>query len=244
MEGGVKEKIHGHESRMFVMGDIHGAYQAMLECFRKAAFDNQYDMLICLGDASDGWPEVNRVFDELLKIKNLVYIMGNHDEWTLKWFETGNMPYVWLTQGGDATITSYPEEIPASHVNLLRSAKEYFIHENKLFVHGGIYTDVPVEKQQRETLLWNRTLVQSAIYYASCGFLHNLSSFDEIFVGHTPTLNFNSSEPIHACEVWLMDTGAGWNGGCLSMMDIKTHRIYKSRPVQEYYPGILGRDKF
>ena len=72
--------------RSFVLGDIHGAYKALMECFEKADFNYKDDVLICLGDVCDGWPEVNKSIDELLKIDNMVYIVGNHDERALKWF--------------------------------------------------------------------------------------------------------------------------------------------------------------
>ncbi len=52
--------------RRFVIGDIHGAHRALLQCFERSGFDRQNDLLICLGDLCDGWPDVDKVFDELL----------------------------------------------------------------------------------------------------------------------------------------------------------------------------------
>ena len=100
--------------RKFVIGDIHGAYLALMQCFNKAKFDYKSDTLICLGDVCDGWPEVSQSIRELLKIKHLVYILGNHDHWTLKWFTTGETPDVWIMQGGDATIEITGSEICSS----------------------------------------------------------------------------------------------------------------------------------
>jgi len=34
--------------RTFVLGDIHGAYKALKQCFQKAEFDHETDQLICL----------------------------------------------------------------------------------------------------------------------------------------------------------------------------------------------------
>jgi serine/threonine protein phosphatase 1 len=48
--------------------------------------------------------------------------------------------------------------------------------------------------------------------------------------------------PIKACEVWLMDTGAGWSG-VLSMMNIDTKEIFMSDPVPSLYPGLAGRTR-
>ena len=33
--------------------------------------------------------EAGQCIDELLKIKNLIYLLGNHDDWTLQWALTG-----------------------------------------------------------------------------------------------------------------------------------------------------------
>jgi len=57
----------------------------------------------------DGWPETRQAIDELLKIKNLTYILGNHDFWTLEWMREGVAEEIWLSQGGDATVNSYKD---------------------------------------------------------------------------------------------------------------------------------------
>jgi serine/threonine protein phosphatase 1 len=67
-----------------------------------------------------------------------------------------------------------------------------------------------------------------------------ITRFTEVYVGHTPTTNYGSDMPVHACEVWLMDTGAGWHGK-LSMMNIDTKEIFQSDPVPDLYPKHMGR---
>ena len=73
----------------FVIGDIHGSYRALLQCLEKSRFNYQNDTLICLGDVADGWPETSQAIEELLRIENLIYVMGNHDFWAVDWMETG-----------------------------------------------------------------------------------------------------------------------------------------------------------
>jgi serine/threonine protein phosphatase 1 len=228
-------------SRTFVIGDIHGAFLALKECLVLSEFDYKSDRLICLGDVSDGWPDVRQAIDELLKIKNIIYIMGNHDEWTLNWFLSKNSPKIWIAQGGDSTILSYSNGIPDNHINFLKNARDYYIENNRLFVHGGIELDIELEKQQRNVFLWNRTLVQTAAYLTYIGNCSELGSFNEVYVGHTPTLNFNSLIPIKFCNVWLLDTGAGWHGGILSMMEVYTGELFTSHPINELYPKFKGR---
>ena len=63
-------------ARTFVIGDIHGACRALRQCLERSSFDYTNDILISLGDVADGWPETKDAIDELLKVKNLVYLLG------------------------------------------------------------------------------------------------------------------------------------------------------------------------
>ena len=69
-----------------------------------------------------------------------------------------------------------------------------------------------------------------------------LSLYDEIFIGHTPTTNYDTDAPMHKCNVWNVDTGAAFQGK-VSMMDIDTKEFWQSDVVQGLYPGEKGRNK-
>jgi serine/threonine protein phosphatase 1 len=226
--------------RTFVMGDIHGAYRALRQCFQRADFDYDNDRLISLGDVTDGWPETKASIDELLKIKNLTYIFGNHDWWTLEWMQTSYAEDIWLVQGGKATVKSYEKGVPPEHIKLLADSLPYYLSENRLFVHAGIDPKTPIENQSLDTFLWDRTLARTALELSSKNITANITTYDEVYIGHTP---ITGNKPIKCCEVWLMDTGAGWTG-VLSMMDLATKEIYSSDPVPSLYPGIAGRKRF
>src|SRR5688572_5812155 len=116
------------------------------------------DHLICLGDVCEGWPETKQCVDYLLELKKVTYILGNHDLWMYNWMQSGKSESVWLTQGGDATVKSYGDGVPSSHVDFLRKAHPYFIENNRLFVHAGIDPRQPLEQQGLDTFLWDRTL--------------------------------------------------------------------------------------
>src|SRR5262245_23292284 len=100
-------------ARTFVLGDVHGACRALKQVLERASFDYNSDRLICLGDVSDGWPETRASIDELLKIRNVIYILGNHDIWARQWMVTNEAEEIWLSQGGRATCESYKDGIPA-----------------------------------------------------------------------------------------------------------------------------------
>jgi len=148
--------------KKFVIGDIHGNYKALMQCLEKSKIDYDKDKLIVLGDVVDGLPQVKECVDELLKFKNLVYILGNHDEWAYEWYgeriqdQMGGPKYIWTSQGGANTIKSYGSDMPESHLKLLREAPimhlEYHYDNAYLFVHGGINPNKKIENQDRDVV--------------------------------------------------------------------------------------------
>ena len=226
-----------------MVGDIHGAHKALRQCLQRSKFDPDRDLLISLGDICDGWPEVHKVMDELLGIRNLKVILGNHDEWTLRWMDSGWNGAEWVQQGGLATMESYRrqrEHIPKSHADLLRSAKLFIELDNKLFVHGGIDPDLDIADQDPQLLMWDRDLLNKAVKTGKKNADCRYGKWDDIFVGHTPTQVYKTLLPIHVCNVRALDTGAGWSGK-LTIMDIDTYEYWQSDLVPDLYPNIPGR---
>lgn len=225
----------------FVIGDIHGAHKALIQCFDRSGFNSEIDLLISLGDLADGWPDVENVFNELLRVKNLICILGNHDVWLLNWLRTGEKPDIWLIQGGNSTIQSLGANPRPECRNLLEKSLLFYKIENMLFVHGGILTDRPPEHQGRDVFLWDRSLVRSVLMQIQRGIDTNLTDFDMVYVGHTPTINFGPPEPIVSSGVCMLDTGAGWPGGKLTIMNIDSGKYFLSDPVDKLYPDTRVR---
>lgn len=220
--------------RTFIIGDIHGSHKAFLQCLEKVRFNKGKDRLICLGDVCDRGPQVRECIDELLSIKNLIYILGNHDEWTLDWALHGKIVEIWLEQGGYETIASYKDAgMPKEHIQLLTKAQLWFLDKNRLFLHAGFDIDNGLKKTPKETLLWDRELLHKAILLHRTCPEWKFGGYDEIFVGHTPTLTFEKDKPQKFCNVWAMDTGAGWHGK-LTIMDVDTNEYWQSDPVRAY----------
>jgi serine/threonine protein phosphatase 1 len=225
--------------KTFVIGDIHGAFQALKQCLKRSGFDYKHDLLISLGDVCDGWPETLECIDELLKIKNLVFILGNHDALTLEWMETEYAEPSWVKQGGKMTMYSYEFGVPSKHRDLLQNAPYYFVLNNKLFVHAGIDPGRKLEDQGPEIFMWDRNFYRTAMDHYRQDSTGRITIYDEVYIGHTPV---PFQKPIKAMEVWLMDTGAGWSG-VLSMMNIDTKELFTSDPVPTLYPESKGRSK-
>jgi serine/threonine protein phosphatase 1 len=233
------------------MGDIHGGYLALLQCLERSKFDKEKDTLIQLGDVADGWSQVPECVEELLTIKNLIPIRGNHDKWTNDWFTNGVASKIWVTQGGKATKDAYVDSgllQDPKHVQFFRKQHNYHIDDqNRAFVHGGYESDKGLGHETYEAdYYWNRDLWSIALSgkrsfdLGKAELPKHLRPHKEIYIGHTTTLNWDSDKPMNACNVWNLDTGGGF-GGKLTIMDIDTKEYWQSDPLKDLYPNEKGR---
>src|SRR5215212_3563555 len=174
--------------RKFVMGDVHGAYKALKQCLERSSFDYNNELLIQLGDVADGYDEVYECVEELLTIKNLVAIKGNHDEWFNGFCQTGYHEQHW-SQGGRGTVNSYskikgrkpnfiaskffgfsvnldPSDIPDTHKTFFKRQQIYHIDDrNNCFVHAGFNRYESFFEQREQTYYWDRSLFTDAMEY-------------------------------------------------------------------------------
>ena len=224
-------------TKLFVLGDIHGAYRALRQCMDRSGFDYAHDHLIFLGDVCDGWPETREAIDELMRIAHLTWLLGNHDQLALPWMKTGELVSAWVNQGGETTMKSYQEGVPQTHIDFLENALPYFVHEERCFVHAGFDPARPIQLQDVNTLSWDRSLARQALEAYHTRATGKLTPYRETFIGHTP---IPFGQPVQGSDVWLMDTGAGWSG-VLSMMNVETKEVFLSDQVPTLYPGERGR---
>ncbi len=227
--------------KTFVIGDIHGAYKALMQCFERSGFNRKKDRLIVIGDVCDGYPEVRQCIDELLGVKHCDLVIGNHDMWTLDWALRGDKPEIWTSQGGDRTIASYGGGLmPKTHIGFLKNGHLWIEVNDQIFVHGGFNPDIALSSHSAQALVWDRTLLDMAWKKHAMGCSQKLGRYKDIFVGHTTTELYNSLKPIHVCNVWAIDTGASWSGK-LTIMDIDTKEYWQSDLSPDLYGGIPDR---
>jgi len=233
-------------TRTLVIGDIHGAYEPLIQCLERSKFDYSNDTLIVLGDICDGWHETPQCIEELMKIPNKIIIWGNHDWWLAKWFKEGWTHPVWESQGGQATKNSYIRngDLLVTHRHFFDVANVAYVdEENRLFVHGGIPPHIinrPLHKQDMNDLMWDRDLFKYARLKHFVKPDYKWGDYNTIFIGHTSTAGVKNDEPIKVCNVWNLDQGAGWNGK-LTIMDVDTEEYWQSDSVKDIYTNVRGR---
>ena len=173
--------------RTYVMGDIHGNWKALVQCLERSGFNRQEDRLIQLGDIVDGYDEVMECVEELLTLKNLIAIRGNHDAWFFTYILSGSHPDQWR-QGGYNTARSYlrplgkdhlligdsygyktalnPGDIPDAHRRFFECQVPYYLDgDGRCFVHGGFDRHLPFYPQHEDIYLWDRSLWEQALCY-------------------------------------------------------------------------------
>lgn len=255
--------------RIIICGDIHSSYKALKQCLERSSFDYENDTLIQLGDICDGWNETYECIEELLKIKNKILIIGNHDQWFKEWLVTGVNPVSWM-QGGEGTLKSYcdnldkyyepkfsgystnlnPVDIPQSHKDLFNSQIPYYKDENdNIFVHGGFNIHYLLNDQRdNEIFWWDRDLWMQALSVKSAIGFEGMSKptlkikepCNEIFIGHTTTINWGTTLPMTAANITNLDTGCGFKG-VLTFVDLNTDQIWQSDNVTELHKDWKGR---
>ena len=213
------------------------------------------DRLIFLGDYVDGWPQSAATISYLIKLGHnyeCIFIKGNHDAWCEDWLNGKKPDETWLKHGGKATVESYKNltaKATQTHLEFFNRLRNYYIDDkNRLFIHAGFSSMHGPEKEMyASNFSWDRTLWEMAlvmdkrIQKDSKLYPKRLMLYDEIYIGHTPTTNYDVTVPMQACNVWDIDTGAAFYGK-LSALDIDTKEVWQSAPCYKLYPNEKGRN--
>lgn len=243
------------KTRTLVIGDIHGGLKALEQVIERVEVTPE-DNLLFLGDYVDGWSESFEVIEYLLALEashSCIFIKGNHDVWCHEWLQTGVADQVWLKHGGTGTIASYKncsDVQKERHLDFFSRLKNYHTDsQHRLFIHAGFSSmHGPAHEHYKSNYNWDRTLWEVArtmdpsIPKSSPLYPERLKLYTEIYIGHTPTLAYNQSVPMHRMNVWNIDTGAGFYGK-LSVLDARTKKFWQSDALPKLYSGENGRNK-
>ena len=242
--------------RTFAIGDIHGGLKALLQVLNQLEIQEE-DQLIFMGDYVDGWSESAQVVQFLLELSqqfDCIFIKGNHDVWCENWLkDSDDVNPSWYLHGGKETIESYAsflDQEKKQHLTFFENMPMYHLdHKNRLFLHAGFTSMHGVEKETfthkfcTDRTLWEMALaMDSKIDLDHALYPKRLKHYKEIYIGHTPTTNYGESEPMHAINIWNIDTGAAFKGK-VTGMNIDTKAFFQSDELPALYPNETGRNK-
>ncbi|WP_169719542.1 phosphoesterase [Olivibacter sitiensis] len=192
----------------------------------------------------------------------LIAIKGNHDDWFHEFISTDFHPQYW-SLGESCTLKSYlghadkpgmfratrsgyktalvSSDIPVTHRNFFTHQRSYHIDgQGRCFVHGGFILGRPLDRQRPQEFYWNRNLWENAYQHKLMAGDEKpdpfapVPDFSEVYLGHTPTINWGTDQPLNAYNIWNLDTGAG-HSGRLTIMDVDTKHYWQSDPLPKLY---------
>ena len=241
--------------RTIAIGDIHGGLKALVQVLNKVSVKDE-DTLIFVGDYVDGWSEAAQVIQLLIELSekvNCVFIKGNHDVWCEEWLRSGTVDQRWYMHGGKETMESYEgfsAEDKEIHLAFFEAMQLYYLDDdNRLFLHAGFTSQHGVGREPvEEAFFYDRTLwemalvMDTSITKESKIYPSRLKHYKEIYIGHTPTTNFEEEVPMNRQNIWNIDTGAAFKGK-VTAMNIDTKEYVQSDNLPSLYPDEKGRNK-
>lgn len=241
--------------KTFAIGDIHGGLKALIQVLNQLELQDG-DKIIFMGDYVDGWSESAQVIQFLMDLSqkfDCIFIKGNHDVWCENWLrKSSDVNPSWYIHGGKGTMESYEgfsEEEKKQHLNFFQNLPLYHLDDNnRLFLHAGFTSLHGVEKEKFKELfyldrsLWEMVLAMDrSIPKDSILYPKRLKHYKEIYIGHTPTTNYDESSPINIESVWNIDTGAAFKGK-VTGINIDTKAYFQSDNLPSLYPDEKGRN--
>lgn len=211
----------------YVVADIHGCYEEYMELMQKIKISEE-DHLYILGDVLDRGPEPMLLLLDLIKRKNVTYIIGNHDYLFLYFIRklgldlssVSNMLaddildfQAYLEDGGLVTIEAFMKLSPTEKqvvCDFLENANVYdeVMADNKryILVHAGI-TNFKEEKSLDEYDVLD-FICERADY--SRRYFQDSNTY--VITGHTPTMCINRD---YSSKVYIGNGHIAIDCGCV-----------------------------
>jgi serine/threonine protein phosphatase 1 len=173
---------------VWAIGDIHGRAELVYPILNYIWLDilksgqDFSPFVVFVGDYIDRGLSSRTVIDAVMRFGSVapaesVYLLGNHEQMFLSFYDGEPASARWLDYGGRQTAASYDvqvparalsveeieavrlelrEKVPEAHVDFFRSLKLFFETGDYVLVHAGMKPGVPLEEQSGEDLLWRR----------------------------------------------------------------------------------------
>ena len=231
----------------YVISDIHGEYDKFRELLLKIKLKSS-DTLYILGDVVDRGPHPVKVLKQLMKMPNVVCIVGNHELMALECLEFLRQEITdesiakldartliniltWQRNGSQTTIEEFRKLDREEQQEIIDFIRDFEIYEELsvagneyLLVHAGLGNFSPekdIEDYSLNDLVWERPD-------------YDIPYFDDMFVvtGHTPTLMIDGNPKpgyIYRKNNHIaIDCGACFPGGRLAAICLDTGEEFYS----------------
>lgn len=207
------------EGRDFVVGDLHGCFDELMDMLEKIGFDKSVDRLLSVGDLVDRGPKnmecANLVWEDWVKA-----VRGNHEDMMIHTVldNDQNAKDTWLWNGGlwSAGYHETELQIAAQRLNQLplvivvgQGTEDRFnivhadlMHSSYLDENNVLVTDLEIDQwafaaHEEDNMIWGRNIINGS---------RDLQDPDHLsitYVGHTPV-----NKVVRVQQQVYLDTGA------------------------------------
>ena len=211
------------EVNVYVVGDIHGDYDQLINRLKELGFRFDRDLLLAVGDLIDRG-EQNEKCVGLINELWFKTVRGNHEDFCIKGFMNDTIAFYHKMQNnGGEWFYKQPEGIQQAIVNIFDKLP-YMLevsYRGKKF--GFVHADLPYEDWElikecvnnndiingrdiTDYLIWSRGIIEN---YESTGYEPIIAQVDNVFLGHTVL-----PEVTQVGNITFLDTG-----GCFKKFD-------------------------
>lgn len=179
------------DETFYAVGDVHGMDDALGDMIAvidadAAAQGIENHRIVMVGDYTDRGPDSKAVIDRLMTLQaergeQFICLLGNHDDYILKFLDDPTKADRWLRLGGTDTLWSFDIRLfeGASDEEKQRAAKVFeaamgpervqffrnlrlsFQSGNVFVAHAGAEPNTPIEDQKKSDLIWIRNVTKA-----------------------------------------------------------------------------------
>ncbi|MEP8627679.1 protein-serine/threonine phosphatase [Enterobacter mori] len=202
------QKIEGDRWRhVWVVSDIHGCYQWLMDALKRLHFNPYEDLLISVGDIIDRGPDCVKCL-QLMDEKWFRAVRGNHEQMALDAIENNDFA-LWMSNGG---IWFSALEDKRKALRLLNACRD-LPHIIEITCANGLnviaHADYPAAEYvwnkpvSAQRVLWDRDRLMGFMVGKGQG----IKGADHFWFGHTPLDKRYDFNNLH-----YIDTGAVFDG--------------------------------
>ena len=213
----------------YVVGDVHGMYDLLIQSLKDINFDFMVDRLFVCGDLVDRGPK-NMEMVSLIGLPWFFAVRGNHEQWAIdnqrdpKFYQSarthashGGMWFYCLDNEHMDKVAKKFQTLPLMLETEVDGKSVGFVHAEtndwdttryiiRHLVESDVTHDVTAQK-----LLWSRHRVKNEVDTI-------LKGIDHVFLGHTVVRH-----PKRLGNTTFIDTGAVFSGGKMTILNIKDY---------------------
>lgn len=211
-----------NETRVFVIGDLHGEYTKLMALLDEIQFTDS-DILIATGDLIDRGTDSLKCLEIFCTHDNFLTVIGNHEVMAIKSIESYDY-LLWQYNGGD-WFFDLADELQLKAIEYLNHIYYRGHYAINLIKNGQstviVHADIPNHhykfgeewgEQDLHTLVWSR----ATIHDLNSGLNVIITGADRFIFGHTPQKRIMTYD-----NLIYLDTGACYKGyGKLSFIEI------------------------